>query len=1514
MPPFRKSLGAVAVTIVTASLLTSTAAQAATDADLVLSYSFTSGSGNTVTDLSGNGRDAVIVGGATRSGVDGLRLDGVDDAVDLPDNVLAGVESITISTEALVRQEQGGSYMIYALGNTGADGVGNGYLFSSGNDYRTSIATGNWTTEQTANSNQALARDRWATLTYTLDGSTDVARVYLDGEQVGERTGTNISPQDIGAGTTTSNWIGRSVYAADPRFAGSVRDFHIWRTALTASEVAALVPSDQTRVDRDTAALSLGDTSSVTTDLDLPVSGANGATITWTSDNTAVVTAEGGVTRPQDQAATVTLTATLTRGSATTTKQFAVTVPAAPSAQQAADEAVAAVSVVDSDDVRGNLTLATTSQGHAVTWETSDAAVVQIDGIVSRPAAGDAQVTLTATATKNGVSASKTIELTVRKAVGAQTYEGYAFAYFTGNSLEGENIYFAASNGNNALSWTELNGGQPVLRSNQGTKGLRDPFVIRSPEGDKFYMIATDLSIGSGTSWGDSQRNGSKYLEVWESPDLKNWSEQRHVKVSPENAGNTWAPEAYYDDSIGSYVVFWASKLYDTSGADTYNRMLYATTRDFRTFSEAEVWQDDGRSRIDSTVIKESNTYYRFTKDEGASGTGCSDIIQEKSTDLRAELSSWSITDACIGRDAGTGAVEGPTVFKANPGDVNGQKYYLFVDEYGGRGYIPLATADLERPDWKVPASYRLPASPRHGTVIPVTAAELEGLRSDVAPVTANAEGEIVKYDFRQGSGTTVIDQSGNGRDATTVGGPTWTGSSLALDGNDDYVDLPDNLLAGVTDVSVTTDVRIRQSQSGAYFIYGLGNTDGGGLGNGYLFTSGNNYRTSIATGNWTTEQIVAGGSALPRDIWVNLTYTLSGTTGTVYLDGVQVGQNTDVTTDPKDIGSGTTLANYLGRSLYNADQRFSGEFRSFTLYNRALSPSEVLSLAGNPTGLASVSLADPAALNAAPLVDATKRTVLFPVKRGTDVTQLAPTFALATGSTASPASGTVVDLARPVAYTVTAADGATATWTVSATEIKSPVLPGLYADPNIAVFGGTYYIYATTDGVEGWGGNEFYVWKSTNLVDWTRSEEPFLKLDGANGNVPWAVGNAWAPTIIEKDGKYYFYFSGHNAEWNTKTIGVAVADSPEGPFVAQPKAMILNNEAVRSGQAIDPGAFRDPETGKHYLFWGNGAPVYGELSDDMLSIKPGTIKSIANLWDFREGLFVNYRDGRYHLTWAIDDTGSEDYRVGYATSTSIDGPWTNRGVILSKNLDLGIKGPAHSSIINVPGTDEWYIAYHRFAIPNGNGFNRETTIDRVPITADGYFGTVEPTLTSVAPRTVPNPQPLAVTVTGTPTVGNDLTAAVADGWTIDSVRWQRDGQDIDGATSATYRISSADAGKSIRAVASGSKPLWPADSATSAVVKIQTSAPATVSATSRCVAGKVTLVAKATNASPSPLDLTITTSYGTRTYAGVGAGKAVSLAVSTRAASIPAGTVSVAVGTATPVAASSDYNSISCG
>ncbi|CAD6011234.1 family 43 glycosylhydrolase [Agreia sp. COWG] len=1422
-----RSLVAATAFALTVPLLSAAPALAAADDHLVLSYALDETGGTVAVDGSGHGRDGSIVGGAMTAGSAGLVLDGVNDHVALPADVLAGLDSITVSTQVLVRAEQATPYFIFGLGNAATSNSGSGYLFATGNAYRAGITTGNWSGEKVVNSGANLQRGVWKTLTYTLDDASDTARLYLDGAQVAVTTGVTVKPSELGSGKTAANYIGRSNYSTDRYLAGSVRDFRIYDAALTDEEIAALQPSDADRTGRDAEALSLGDVSAVTSNLTLPATGANGSTVTWASGTPSVISETGVVTRPASgqDAATVTLTATVSRGSSVETRPFAVTVLPLPSDQYDVDTAAAALSIATLGDVRGNLTLPTTSADVTLTWSSSNPAVIAADGVVVRPDA-DTPVVLTATLTKGAATTTRDFAAQVRKAAPKAGYEGYAFAYFTGNSLAGENIFMAASKGNDALNWNELNGGKPILTSSEGTKGLRDPFLIRSPEGDTFYLIATDLSIGSGTSWGDAVHTGSQYLEVWQSNDLKTWSPQRHIKVAPDNAGMTWAPEAYYDDTIGSYVVFWASALYaaDDPGhtGNTYHRMMYATTRDFVTFSDAVVWQDQGVSRIDSTVLKDDGTYYRFTKDEGAGGTGCSDIIQESSTELRATLESWTVLDSCIGRDAGTSAVEGPTAFKANPGDINGDKFYLFVDEYGGRGYIPLETADIANPNWKVAAKYDLPASPRHGTVIPVTAAELEALNSTIAqppaPAPVNDDGEILRYDFDNGTGGVVKDVSGNGQDGTVNGGATWADGSLTFDGSDDYVGLPDNLLAGVTDVTVEADVWIDSAQSGAYFIYGLGNTLSG-AGNGYLFTSGNGYRTSIATGNWTTEQTVSQGTNLPRGQWAHLVYTLEGTTATLYLDGIAVGTAT-VTTKPGDIGNGSTTANYLGRSNYDGDNRFKGKYREFALYDRALSASEVLAGSGNTGALVGVTLAESDALKTAPIVNSATHEVTFPVKPGTDLTALTPVFSTADGVVATPASGTTQNLSAPVTVTLTPSGaGAATTWTLRAVEMGSPSIPGLYADPNIVAFGDTFYVYATSDGYPGWGGKEFYVWSSKNLVDWTRSEAPILTLDGTNGNVPWASGNAWAPTIAEKDGKFYFYFSGHNAGLDRKTIGVAVADSPEGPFTAQPEAMILNNEAVTSGQAIDPAAFTDPATGKHYLFWGNGAPVYAELSDDMLSIRPETLKTISGLTDFREGSFVNFRDGLYHLTYSIDDTGSENYKVGYATSTSIDGPWTYRGVILQKDSSQGILATGHSSIVNVPGTDDWYIAYHRFAIPGGDGQHRETTIDKLTFDATtGLINEVTPTLTSVEPQTIVDAQPLAAAITGTPRVGETLTASASAPWTATGFSWSRDGVAIEGATGSSYLLTASDVGGTIGASVTASKPLWDPASAVASV------------------------------------------------------------------------------------------------
>ncbi|MFC3897877.1 family 43 glycosylhydrolase [Lentzea rhizosphaerae] len=1006
-----------------------------------------------------------------------------------------------------------------------------------------------------------------------------------------------------------------------------------------------------------------------------------------------------------------------------------VTIPATNAATAAESPlriAANALSVPNLDEVRGNLTLPTAGEnGTTVTWTSSNRKVITPTGEVSRPPAGSkpTKVVLTAKVSSGRQSTSRSLTATVLPLPAKEPLAGYGFFYFTGEgSPNGEQIYAAASNGNNPLQFTELNNGQPILKSSLGELGVRDPFILRSPEGDKFYLLATDLKINGGNGWDAAQRHGSRSIMVWESTDLRNWSRQRSVEVSPPTAGNTWAPEAHWDAKRGTYVVYWASKLFAENDpghtGDSYNRMMYSTTRDFVTFSPAKVWIDPGYSVIDSTIIEDNGTFYRYTKDErnNTSTTPCSKFITaEKSTDLLNP--KYDFVAECIGKatatSPGLSAGEGPTGFKSNTEN----KWYLFIDEFGGRGYVPFETTDLASGKWTMSTGAKLPASPRHGTVLPVTQAELTRLTAPPAPVRADAKGLVAHWPLNATSGSVAADATGHGYDGVLAGRTSWSGGALSLNGG--HVQLPNNMLTGAAAATVSADVWIDPGQQTPYFLYGFGNTASDGAGKGYLFSTGDTYRGAIATGNWSTEQGVNSGKALPRGVWKNVTLTVGNGVEVLYLDGVEVARNANVTTKPSDIGGGVTAANYLGRSVYAADRNLLGKMKDVRLYNRALSGAEVAGLPSNSTVITSVTLAS---LKVPAIIDSAANTVVLPVKPGTDLRRLAPQFGLAPGAKITP-SGTV-DLRKPKKFTVTNASGDRREWTVEAHEMRSPVLPGLNADPNIIAFGNTYYIYATTDGFDGWSGTKFSVWSSKNLVDW-KDEGVILDL---GPDVSWADSRAWAPTIVERGGKYYFYFCAD------AKIGVAVSDKPTGPFVDSGKPLIARNPG--GGQAIDPAVFVD-KSGQAYLYWGNGEAYVVPLNADMVSYDATKITRLNGLDEFREGLFMVERQGTYYLSWSIDDTRSENYRVGYATATSPLGPFTNRGLILQKDPKLGILGTGHSSMLRVPGTDDWYLVYHRFAIPGGDGTHRETTIDRMRFNRDGTIAPVVPTLESVAPQKI---------------------------------------------------------------------------------------------------------------------------------------------------------------------------------
>ncbi len=310
-------------------------------------------------------------------------------------------------------------------------------------------------------------------------------------------------------------------------------------------------------------------------------------------------------------------------------------------------------------------------------------------------------------------------------AVETEELYGYIFVHFIGEQDgQGEQIYFALSR--DGLHWRDLNRERPVLVSTVGEHGVRDPYLLRSADGTRFYLLATDLSIHGRGGWAASEATltGSRSIVVWESENLIEWSEPRLVPVAPEEAGCAWAPEAVYDEPQGNYLVFWSSSRDAADGGERGLHMYASRTSDFREFTPAEPYITRGEraSILDTTMTRVGDRYYR------ASGDG--QITLESSEapggDWQPYATLESLGLGLTGRD-----VEGPQFFKLN----EEERWVLLVDQYAsGGGYLPIVTTDIGDTTgaaWRTaaPEEYdfgRL--KKRHGSVLPITREEYEAI------------------------------------------------------------------------------------------------------------------------------------------------------------------------------------------------------------------------------------------------------------------------------------------------------------------------------------------------------------------------------------------------------------------------------------------------------------------------------------------------------------------------------------------------------------------------------------------------------------------------------------------------------------------------------------------------------------------------------------------------------------------------------------------------------------------
>ncbi len=298
---------------------------------------------------------------------------------------------------------------------------------------------------------------------------------------------------------------------------------------------------------------------------------------------------------------------------------------------------------------------------------------------------------------------------------------GFLFVTFDSEgSAKGEQVYFGLSR--DGKNWEALNGCQPVLVSDVGEKGARDPYLLRAGDG-KFYLLATDLSIFHNPDWKRSVETGSRSILIWESGDLVNWSGPRLVEVAPPGAGCAWAPETIYDTASRRYLVYWAST---SPESGRKHRIMGAWTKDFRSFSKPFVYIEKPTTIIDTDIVRgDDGKYYRFTKDEKFKS-----ITMEVGESVTGE---WrDVPGFTLAKLKG---FEGPACFMLEPA-AHGKPatWCLLLDAFAkGLGYQPFIATNLASGDFQRAQGFCFPFRFRHGSVLPLTGEEYNRLKTKYA-------------------------------------------------------------------------------------------------------------------------------------------------------------------------------------------------------------------------------------------------------------------------------------------------------------------------------------------------------------------------------------------------------------------------------------------------------------------------------------------------------------------------------------------------------------------------------------------------------------------------------------------------------------------------------------------------------------------------------------------------------------------------------------------------------------
>jgi len=293
-----------------------------------------------------------------------------------------------------------------------------------------------------------------------------------------------------------------------------------------------------------------------------------------------------------------------------------------------------------------------------------------------------------------------------------------------------------------------------------------------------------------------------------------------------------------------------------------------------------------------------------------------------------------------------------------------------------------------------------------------------------------------------------------------------------------------------------------------------------------------------------------------------------------------------------------------------------------------------------------------------------------------------------------------------------------------------NPIFPGWYADPEAHVFAGEYWIYPTTSAPYDQQVS-MDAFSSPDLVTWTR-HPGVLRL----AQVEWGTRALWAPSVVEREGWYYLFFSANDLQSDEAVGGIGVARSrnPGGPFedfLGEPLIGRFHNGA----QPIDPFVFQDLD-GTYYLTYGGWRHCnIAKLNQDFTGFVPfddGTVFKEITPEGYVEGSFMLIKDGRYYFMWSEGGWTGPDYAVAYAVSASPAGPFRRIGKILQQDPKVAT-GAGHHSVLHAAGSDRWYIVYHRRPLGETDRNHRVVCIDELRFGPDGSIEPVRITVGGVA-------------------------------------------------------------------------------------------------------------------------------------------------------------------------------------